>query len=751
MRFTDMKIKTRKKIFPALLAAAVCLALGLSGCSKDGAAGSGAGAASEAAAEAGAAEQAAGSGEASGAEGDAIAADGAKQKELTGDAAVIAGIVPKKPEDMGRIVLAELSGIEITAPSAKEITEEEILNNINRTLYGRTVDTDTLAEGCTANLDYVGRVDGKEFEGGTAKDFSYEIGGSKKLIDGFEDGIMKMKPGETVTLSLRFPEDYKQKELAGKPVEFEVTLNSAQRPMKFADLTDEIVNEISEGQIGTVDSFIAQMNDEMKKAADKEVYTILCDKAVQKAVELSETEVSDEAVEWMIDMYSEYYDRALRTTDPEYGLASYLEISGMTYEQFRRELMLEAETEAVKAAVCNAIAKEAGIEYTEETLRQYLEEFGYTEEKVREAGMTEAILEQSVIRYLTGKYLADKVKVSYVPYEEYDKVLEEEAKAAEEARKKLQASENSRTIYLAGGCFWGTEEFFKRLNGVTDTEAGYANGKSSDTSYEEIKTTDHAETVRIDYDISKISLEELLLRYFKIIDPTSVNKQGNDIGRQYRTGIYYTDEKDREVIDRIMEYEKEQYGTIAVEVEPLKNFAEAEEEHQDYLQKNPDGYCHTNLRLARKPLFEIGKEIPDRDKLRDILSTEEYSVIVNGETEAAFSSPLDQEFRKGIYVDKVSGEPLFSSADKYDAGCGWPSFSKPILSDVIEEKEDLSNGMVRTEVRGKAGDSHLGHVFDDGPKETGGLRYCINGASLEFIPYEEMEAKGYKEYMIFCE
>lgn len=241
-----------------------------------------------------------------------------------------------------------------------------------------------------------------------------------------------------------------------------------------------------------------------------------------------------------------------------------------------------------------------------------------------------------------------------------------------------------------------------------------------------------------------------MLHYFRIIDPTSVNKQGNDIGRQYRTGIYYEKEEDRPAIEKIMQYEKEKYGAVAVEVEPLKNFVRAEEYHQDYLEKNPMGYCHINLNLAEKPLVENDPNLVQK-KQQSELDELSRAVMFESATERPFSSPLNQEYRKGIYVDKLTGEPLFASKDKFDAGCGWPSFSKPILSDLITEKTDQSHGMIRTEVRSKSSDTHLGHVFDDGPIEKGGLRYCINGASLEFIPFEEMDAKGYGKYKVLCE
>lgn len=335
---------------------------------------------------------------------------------------------------------------------------------------------------------------------------------------------------------------------------------------------------------------------------------------------------------------------------------------------------------------------------------------------------------------------------------------------------------NKKVIYLAGGCFWGVENYFKKLPGVYETEVGYANGKTDDTSYEDLASTDHAETVKVCYDKSRISLEEILLHYFRIIDPLSVNKQGNDIGRQYRTGVYYEDnfgsaqsssstsdfgsaqssssatdsDFDPKIIDKIFAYEEGLHGPIAVEKSALKNFIKAEDYHQDYLDKNPGGYCHIDISLSSKPLFNEEYPMPSEDKLKEILDRTSYNVMRKSATEAPGTSPLNDEFRTGIYVDKITGEPLFCSADKFNAGCGWPSFSKPITTDKLTEHVDTSHMMVRTEVVSKNSNSHLGHVFDDGPIEKGGLRYCINGAALRFIPYEKMDEEGYGDYKIFC-
>lgn len=336
---------------------------------------------------------------------------------------------------------------------------------------------------------------------------------------------------------------------------------------------------------------------------------------------------------------------------------------------------------------------------------------------------------------------------------------------------------NTKTIYFAGGCFWGTEHFFKQVRGVVSTDVGYANGHTQQPTYEEVcrKNTGHAETVKVNYDPSVIALDELIELYLQTIDPTTLNRQGNDIGTQYRTGVYYTDSTDRATIDRVLDtYAQSLTRPMVVEREALRHFYPAEDYHQDYLDENPRGYCHigpqlfqvarsyqprgtqsaaTTSREPKSPQGQTGQPKkarytkPSQEDLKKRLTTTQYAVTQENATERAFTGEYWNETREGIYVDITTGEPLFVSTDKFESGCGWPSFSRPISEKLITEHTDRSHGMTRTEVRSSTGDAHLGHVFTDGPKELGGLRYCINSASLRFIPKAEMEREGYGAYL----
>lgn len=330
-----------------------------------------------------------------------------------------------------------------------------------------------------------------------------------------------------------------------------------------------------------------------------------------------------------------------------------------------------------------------------------------------------------------------------------------------------------KTIYLAGGCFWGTQKYFDQFDGVVRTRVGYANGPGNrgshvegpgnkgshvqesggslpgwperQVSYQEVCAgSGHAETVELVYDEAVISLTKLLEYYFLVIDPLAVNRQGNDRGIQYRTGIYYTEESQKEEIRAVYRRQEDLAGgPLAVELGPLLNFCPAEEYHQKYLDKNPGGYCHIPQRFFALDQEEPAEAVESEEDLRARIGDIAYEVTQHAATERAFTGRYDEYFEKGIYVDVVTGQVLFSSEDKYNSGCGWPAFTRPVSGDALTEHKDESYGMVRVEVRSAQGRSHLGHVFNDGPRDQGGLRYCINSAALRFIPYEDLDKEGY--------
>lgn len=331
------------------------------------------------------------------------------------------------------------------------------------------------------------------------------------------------------------------------------------------------------------------------------------------------------------------------------------------------------------------------------------------------------------------------------------------------ATKRLSKKENQHTMYFAGGCFWGIEAYMKELPGVYETEVGYANGTIKNPTYEEVSsgTTGYAETVKVSYDTTKINTQELVRAFFKVIDPTSFHHQGNDYGTQYRTGIFYVSNGDKDIIEKEVAYQQKKYKkTIVTEVKPLKKYYRAEEYHQNYLDKHPDGYCHIDLGKAKEVIKEEKRNekdpldisnkikahtyrVPSKTELKKKLTKLQYDVTQENKTELPNTNAYVDNSKSGIYVDVVSGEPLFSSLDKYESGCGWPSFTKPIAPDVVVEHKDTSYNMVRTEVRSNIANIHLGHVFPDGPKAKGGLRYCINSAAIRFIPKDQMDKEGY--------
>lgn len=326
---------------------------------------------------------------------------------------------------------------------------------------------------------------------------------------------------------------------------------------------------------------------------------------------------------------------------------------------------------------------------------------------------------------------------------------------------------NHKELWLAGGCFWGLEAYMDKLDGVVYADVGYSNGNTENPTYEQVCSgnTGHAETVYLQYDPTRIDLTTLVTYFFKVVDPTSLNRQGNDRGSQYRSGIYYKDPADKVVIDQAIVLEQAKHSTkVVTEVMSLKNYTVAEEYHQKYLVKNPNGYCHINLASldkdprAKMNVAATAAPVPDKttaktyakpgpEAIKQKLTAAQYRVSQQGGTEAPFVNEYWNQHEDGLYVDVVTGEPLFSSKEKYDSGTGWPSFTRPIASSAVVDKTDKSLFMERVEVRSRIGESHLGHVFDDGPKDKGGLRYCMNSAALRFVPLAQMEEQGYGEYI----
>lgn len=305
---------------------------------------------------------------------------------------------------------------------------------------------------------------------------------------------------------------------------------------------------------------------------------------------------------------------------------------------------------------------------------------------------------------------------------------------------------------FAGGCFWCMVEPFDNRPGVIRITSGYTGGTVPNPTYEQVcsNTTGHVEAVQIEFDPTIMPYQKLLDTFWQQINPTDPNGQFNDRGESYQTAIFYHNEQQRqqaEASKQALEASGKFSKPVVTKILPAKPFYPAEEQHQEYYKKQSFHYRLYKKGSGREDFInKHWKNKVNKVDLKKKLTPIQYHVTRENGTERPFQNEYWNNDQEGIYVDIVSGEPLFSSKDQYDAGCGWPSFTKPIDDYQLKENLDTSHGMIRTEVRSRDADSHLGHVFEDGPKDQGGLRYCINSAALRFIPKEKLKEEGYEEY-----
>lgn len=306
---------------------------------------------------------------------------------------------------------------------------------------------------------------------------------------------------------------------------------------------------------------------------------------------------------------------------------------------------------------------------------------------------------------------------------------------------------------FAGGCFWCMVQPFEEQPGIVQVISGYTGGHTENPTYEQVcsETTGHAEAVQITFNPGLFPYTKLLDIFWQQIDPTDAGGQFHDRGASYRSAIFYHTEEQKQLAEaskRALEQSGRFSAPIVTEITEASTFYPAEEYHQDYHKKNPFRYKLYRQGSGRDAFIREHWTIKkDIQQLRQKLTPMQFEVTQNNGTEPPFHNEFWDHKQEGIYVDIVSGEPLFSSLDKFDSNCGWPSFTAPIMQKAVTEHLDQTHGMIRTEVRSKEGDSHLGHVFEDGPRDRGGLRYCINSAALRFIPKEDLEKEGYGELL----